>query len=231
MADPDLFNRARKLKADAVAQLLTEHSPAVYRLAMAMAGDRGSGERVARTMLQRAIRRLPDWKHPDEVQRWFHHHTVLLTRTAASEVDPRSDVLVSAVSQPSPQYVAFVRALRLLPPQPREAILLHHAEGLDPRAMAVAMDCSMQAAANHLAVGRRDLQPVAGDDLDRLLAEMRQVYQSLTPQDSLALPLVRKLVRRHLWPRRIWRIVRLVLILAILAAIGWAARTYLPIPG
>lgn len=229
MDDPELQVRARRLDANAVAALLNAFYPVVYRLALTLTGERDSGERVARAIMQRAMHRLPAWKNAGDPQRWFHHHTVLLTRRISAQIDPMQDVLVAAKTQPSPQYVAFVRAIRHLPAQAREAIILHDAEQLDARAMAVAMDCSTEAASNHLAAGRRELLPAAGEDLNRLLAELRQAYQSLIPQESIALPLVRKLVRRHVWPRRAWTVVRFILTVAIIAAIAWFAWVYVPI--
>lgn len=227
MIDPDLQARARKLEPRAVEEVLNVFYPIVFRMATGLTGQEAAGQRVTRTIMRRAIDRMPHWANEGDSQRWFHHHTVLTARRAGGTLSgPMEDVLVTAEPSPSPQYVAFIRAIRSLPFQQREAIILHDGEQLQARALAVAMDCSTEAASNHLAVGRRDLLPAAGGDLNRLLAVMREAYHRLTPQEGVALPLVKRVVRRVVWPRRIWRLVRVAIVLATLCLAAWLAWTY-----
>src|SRR5690606_4155998 len=161
------FIRARKLDAAAVERLLGTYYPTVHRLAWALTGREEAGRKVERTIMRRGLDRMQGWRSADQPARWFHHHTVLLTRRFASLDPTRADeVVVRTAGNPSPQYVAFVRALRKLAHQPREAILLAHAEKLNPRELAVAMDCSTEAAANHLANARRELAAVVGAELN-----------------------------------------------------------------
>ncbi len=231
MIDIDLQSRAAKLQPRAVEQVLNVFYPVVYRMAVSLTGRESIGQRVTRQIMRRAISQMPRWVHEGDAQRWFHHHTILATRRAADNPpEAVADVLVKTAGEAaSPPYMALIRALRTLPVQQREAIILHDAEQLDARAMAVAMDCSIEAASNHLAMGRRELLTAGGDELNRLLAVMRDAYHRLTPEQSIALPLVRRIVRRVIWPRRIVRLVRLVILLGVLAALAWVVWAYGPI--
>lgn len=230
MINSELQERARRLEPQAVEEILNVFYPIVYRIAVGLTGRPAAGEPVVRRIMRKAIDRMPRWTNDGDPQRWFSHHTVLAARRAAGEPPaPMDDALVTA-GDPSPpaQYVAFIRALRRLPVQQREAILLHDAEQLDARSLAVAMDCSTEAASNHLASGRRELMATSGDELNRLLAAMRSAYHRLTPADDLALPLVKRVVRRVIWPRRIASVARAVIVLAALSAAIWAVWIYGP---
>lgn len=230
MIDPELQARAQRLEPQAVEAVLNAFYPMVYRMAVGLTGDVPAGGRVTRRIMRRSIDYMPRWTHEGDPQRWFSHHTVLAARREGGRMpDPMGDALVAgAEGAPSPQYVAFIRALRGLSVQQREAIILNDGEQLDARALAVAMDCSTEAASNHLAVGRRELLPAAGEDLNRLLVTMRGAYHSLTPTEEMALPLIRRVVRRAVWPRRVWRLMRAAIVLGVLGAAAWAAWQFGP---
>jgi DNA-directed RNA polymerase specialized sigma24 family protein len=228
--DEQTFSRARNLDPSAVEQLLGHYYPTVHRLAFALTGREDSGRKVVHTIMRRAMDRLSRWRTEDEPERWFHHHTVLLTRRFAKlDPAPAEDVLVKPFDAPPPDYVAFIRALRKLHSQPREALVLAQAEKLNARQLAVAMDCSTEAAANHLTHARRELSNVVGLQLNVLLANLERVYQSLTPQEHLSLPLVKQITRRYLWPRRLWRWTRNVATLLLLLTAAYLTWRYAPL--
>lgn len=216
---PNLLASARDYQGSAVVALLESYTPLVHRLAYALCGEARTGNAVAQTVMRRAIRVLPRWRDEAEADRWFYHYTVLETRRAPVPPPGATDPLLAASTRNDAPYVALVRALRALPPQQREAILLHHGEHLNPRYLAVAMDCSAEAAANHLRVATLALQQLSGPDaLGPLLNEVGAAYQRLSPDLSGVGPAIRRDVRRYLVPRRIRRIV----ILALLLVIAWA---------
>lgn len=230
MIDASLYDRARKLDPRAAEQILGAIYPTVHRLAHTLTGREEIARKVVRAIIRRGLDRMPAWRAEGDAERWFLHHTVLLTRRLSpSEPEPADDILVKADPAASPQYMAFVRALRKLSPQMREAIVLHHAEQLDARQLAVAMDCSTEAAANHLAAGRRTLLAVVGSDLNVMLGTLARVYQSLTPQESIALPMLRRSIRRFVWPRRMWGMIRAAATIALILAIAYLVYTYGPI--
>src|SRR5581483_10284 len=165
--DEALLSRARKYDRAAVAAVFAEQYPSVYRIALGLSGRRDVGMGVVRWVTKQALRALPGWKDEDAPQRWFLHHTILTTRRASKhQPDKSNDTLIDDPRAAAPEYVAFIRALRSLPFQQREAFILHHGERLNERWSAVTMDCSVIAAANHLKAADSALRALAGDRFD-----------------------------------------------------------------
>src|SRR4051812_35090482 len=149
--DDELLDRARRFDRAAIEAIFAENYPAVSRIAMGLSGRTDVGMGVTRFVIKRALHALPSWKDEDAPQRWFLHHTIITTRRAAKhQPDKTNDTLIADPRAAAPEYVAFIRALRSLPFQQREAFLLHHGERLNERWSAVTMDCSVIAASNHL---------------------------------------------------------------------------------
>ncbi|HEY1628262.1 MAG TPA: sigma factor-like helix-turn-helix DNA-binding protein, partial [Tepidisphaeraceae bacterium] len=146
-------------------------------------------------------------------------------RAAKHQANPESDTLLG---RPDPPHIAFIRALRSLPMQQREAFILSAGEKIDLRAIAVAMDCSTTAADNHLREATHRLRELAGDRYEDYVAELRNEYQKLVPGDDLSLPAVRTQVQRFVLPWHIWRVVKFLISLALLIAmiffLWWAWR-------
>src|SRR5687768_5070472 len=142
---------ARDLNPSALRDLLTSCYVPARRVAHALSGDDRIARVVAELLVRRSLRMLPKWHDPSSPENWFYHHALLTTRgTNTPPPDPHADPLVALGPADDPAYVAFVRALRLLPPQQREAFILHHGERLNARLLGVAMDCSTGAADVHL---------------------------------------------------------------------------------
>jgi DNA-directed RNA polymerase specialized sigma24 family protein len=220
--DEETFRRARQFDRDAVEAMLSEFYPLVSRVTLALVGREDVGGGVVRYVMKRSLHVLPKWAHAGDPLRWYSHHAIISTRRASRHrAHPGSDTLGGP--QPQPKYMAYVRALRDLPYQQREALVLHDCEGLDLRQTAVAMDCSTEAAGNHLTAGREQMRMIAGPDYERLAAALKRTYQGLTPPEELRIPSVRKYIRRYLWPRRIKRLIAVVVIVGVLAGIYWVA--------
>lgn len=229
--DLDTLRRAHDLARDAVEAVVNESFPTVARMAYALTGRNAAGNRVVRHIVRRGLKMMPTWHDEGEPQRWFLHHTILACRREGPPPPPSAaaDLLLTQGPQPpSAADVAFVRALRALPQQQVEAFLLHFGESFNPRYMAVAMDCSTAAAQQHLESATTALRTLAGGDFEPQTARLRRVYQSLTPADRVRLPQVGALVRRHVWPRRAWRVMKLAFGLAVLLGLGWAAWKVVP---
>ena len=219
---PETIAAARKLKPRAVADLLTSQYASVYRLAYALAGRWDVGRGVARFVLARSVRFMPKWDPEDDPTSWFHRFTIMTSRRSAKhKAEPKKDVLVEQALEPDAEYVAFVAALRHLEPQQREAFLLHHGERLNDRYAALAMDCSTQAAHNHLAVAEKQLRLVAGPNMAALTTKLADAYRHLTPADDSVIPAVNRVVFRQVRLRQYLRLVMLLVKLAIIAALIW----------
>src|SRR5437773_2179682 len=203
---PQVFGRAKKLRRDALEELFAEVYPAVVRIARGLSGREDVAEGVVRFVMTRSVVMVPKWRDETVAERWFLHHTVLTVRRAAPAYAPTAtgDELVDS---PDPGYVAFVRAVRGLPVQQREAIVLHFGEHLNQRYMGVAMDCSTDAAQAHLEAARGALRAVTAGHFDPMIARLSHVYVTLGPKAPDLMPAVRRWVKRGLRPHRLRRLV------------------------
>lgn len=223
--DEETFQQARRFDRDAVESMLSTYYPLVTRLTLALTGRVDVGSGVARYVMKRSLHVLPKWAHAGDPLRWYSHHAIISTRRAAKrKLYLGADTLGGP--KPQPKYMAFVVALRDLPYQQREALVLQDCEGLDLRQTAVAMDCSTEAARNHLEAGRQQLRLIAGADYDRLAAALKRTYDGLTPPEELRIPAARKYVSRYLWPRRVKKILILLILLGLLAAVYWGLSRF-----
>jgi DNA-directed RNA polymerase specialized sigma24 family protein len=227
--DEETFRRAKRFDPIAVEAMLAEYYPTITRVTLALTGRQDVGSGVVRYVMKRSLASLPKWQHAGDPPRWFTHHTIISTRRASRhKADLRTDTLRGP--QPQPKYMAFVTALRDLQSQQREALILHDCEGFDLRQTAVAMDCSTEAAGNHLNAARQQLKLIAGADYERLSGALKRTYAGLTPADEIQLPTIRRHIRRHLWPRRIKKALKVLTLLAVLLALYYAASKFGLVP-
>ncbi len=225
--DQDTFKRALKLRRDAVEDVVNDSFAGIARIAYGVTGSDAGGNAIVSKIVRRGLTAMAKWRDENEAQRWFLHHTILECRNYRN-ADGDNELLVEVSEDRSTAYRAFVGGLRALPQQQIEAMLLHHGESFNLRYLAVAMDCSVKAAEQHLAAATAALQALAGDDFNRLLASLRQAYRALTPEGKVQVPQVKQIVRRHVWPRRIWRLAKFALSLALIAAVAWFCYKILP---
>jgi DNA-directed RNA polymerase specialized sigma24 family protein len=223
---PEVVARAKKLRPDAVNDLLHAQATGVYRIAYALAGRWDVGRGIARFVLNRSVKLMPKWDVDDDPANWFHRFTIMTSRRSARHqpATPQKDVLVEQALQPDAQYVAFVAALRHLETQQREAFLLRHGEHLNARYSAVAMDCSTQAAETHLSAAEQAMKLVVGDQFAALVKKMSDAYAHLTPEPDQLVPAVNRVVFRQVRVRRFVRRIVIVISLIVLAALaygGW----------
>ena len=136
----------------------------------------------------------------------------------------RPTPLIRGVATSSAYYPAFIRALRTLPMQQREAYILNHGEKLDVRGLAIAMDCSQAAAANHLREATAALMAYGGDFFPTFTAHLTQTYDRLSPAEELIIPTVRASMRRGLLPRGLSHFAATTLKLLVIGTViflGW----------
>ena len=207
----------------AVEAVLADSYPSVHRMAHALTGRSAAAQRVIRLVFRRALKVIPTWRKGIIPENWFYHHTLLTARDVAPTAPTGDkDLLASMGPAGEPAYAAFVRALRALPRQQTEAFLLNHCEKLNERLLGVAMDCSTQAAATHLAAATESLRRMGGDQFAALTAAVEKAYAALTPGDAAITTSVGRQIRSALWARGVRRLVRRVILLAILAALAYA---------
>jgi RNA polymerase sigma factor (sigma-70 family) len=224
LVDPDLLVRARKDHRDAVIEVMSMQYPALYRMAHALAGRADVANGVVQFVMRRAFAAIDHWKDEAAPQRWFRHHAIITIRRATKHAPTvETDTLVPAADREDARYVAFVRALRRMHYQQREAFLLHYGEKLDTRALATTMDLSTTAAQQHLKSATDTLRELAGAEIDSLTARVVEVYAALAPEKDLVLSRVSRGTRRFLWPRRLARVLRAVLVIVFLFLLAYVA--------
>lgn len=202
-----------------VEQILQAHYPLVLRLARALSGREDVAEGVVRFVLARGARLAGKWKETDDAGRWFLHHTVLTVRRAAQhQPEPAKDLLAKGAPA---HWVAFVKSIRSLPPQQREAVLLHHGENLNQRYLGVAMDCSTTAAQTHLQAGEKALREMYGEVTQGLLAHLSTVFKHVGRVESEATVAAVKRARGKGRARRMGRLVAVLAVVAGVVFVVW----------
>ena len=225
---PATLAAARKLSAPAVAEVLREHYASVHRLAHGLAGRADVGAGIVRYVMHRSVAIVPTWEEETQPENWFHHFTIITARRSMHHrPEPRTDLLLGDTGVvPDPAYIAFSAALRALPQQQQEAFILHTCERLGPRTSSLAMDCSTEAAGNHLRAGMQTLQAVAGDRYEVFVTRAANAYRRLTPPPDAILPRVHAIVRRRVWPRRFGRLIAWILLLGVIGGTVWVVWAY-----
>jgi hypothetical protein len=209
--------------ATAAEALLREYYPLAYRVAIGLCGTRDAARVLLPRLMHTGVRMLPRWRDNADAYRWFIHHTVLATRdlpqTGGSMHD---DPLVPPGGVAGPGYAVFIATLRGLSFQQREAFLLHFGEDQDARGVAVAMDCSTEAAGNHLIAATTALAgAVSGrPEFDACLHNLRIAWLDLTPVMADTVTDTRRMVRLATWQRRFHIVRRAILTLAVAAIIA-----------
>jgi DNA-directed RNA polymerase specialized sigma24 family protein len=218
--DDQVLHLAQRGDRAAVEALLADALQLVWRTGAALSGREDVARGIARFVLLQSASQIRNWRDAEAAGRWFMHHTVLTARRAVKhQPGARQEILARRGDDAA--YIAFVRALRGLPMQPREAFILHYGQGLAMRQLGIAMDCSTQAAELHLRTATESLRPIAGDAFESLCRHLADVHRDLTPPDGLVRPAVRRYLARHVWPRRIRRVLIAAAILAALAGVAW----------
>jgi DNA-directed RNA polymerase specialized sigma24 family protein len=224
----ETLDQARDLKPAALQILLAAGYAPARRIAHALSGNDTVAQRVAGLLIQRCVHLIPKWRDPSAAENWFYHHAVLTTRTAnAAPPDALQDPLVVHGLSSDPSYIAFIRALRHLPPQQREAFILHHGERLNERMLGVSMDCSMQAAITHLHAATDALDAVSAGQAATFAAALRRAYaglQAAQPDPSPTVNIYVRRVRRRVWLRRLVGLAIAGLVVAGLVLAGWFFR-------
>jgi DNA-directed RNA polymerase specialized sigma24 family protein len=221
----DLVQAAAGLQSAALNRLLRVQYSQVCRIAHALSTRPVVAKKIVKRVMKASAQFLPKWQSAQESDNWFLHHTILVTREMVGSASPKpeNDYLIQHAGSPTPPYLAFVRALRLLPPQQREAFLLSRGERLEIRPLALAMDCSITAAKNHLSAAEEALQKIAGNGFEPQIVALAGVYASLTPpEDKIAadVAIATSSIRRRYWRRMLITFLEM-LVLALLAWTIW----------
>ncbi len=193
---------------------LVDRYPAGYRLAVGLCGAGGVADAVAARVLDRAAVAAPRWASAEAADRWFTRYTVLTARRP----------LPDTAAPPAADGDAPLAWLDVLPPQQREAFVLHHGLGLDLHRMATAMDCSTRAASNHLVAAATALRATGTTGtLGERSAGLTAALAAVVPPPVVLAAQVDRVVGRRWWRAAGWRAVTTAVVVAAGAAVAWAA--------
>jgi len=196
---------------NAITTILRGCYPIVYRIAYLLTGDANSARGVTRQILRQSVRFVSKWHDDAAALRWYAHHTVLASRAVTPEF--HSSQLVRLPEWVDSAHSGWYAELMRLPRPQREAFLLHHAAGMDLRQLATAMDCSTQAAANHLVAAATAMKRIGEASLSQWTAGLPDALRRLIPPDEIIHVDVQRQIRRALWPGRIKRWVVMPIVL------------------
>lgn len=156
----------------AAARLLAERlTPAVFRVAVRMLGDRAEAEDVAQEAMLRLWRAAPGWRAGEaKVSTWLYRVAVNL---CTDRLRRRRTVALDSVTEPpvdgptvaeammhEARANAFEAALAELPERQRLAVVLRHLEGLTNPEIAEVMEIGVEAVESLTARGKRALAAI-----------------------------------------------------------------------
>jgi RNA polymerase sigma-70 factor (ECF subfamily) len=141
--DHELVARARDGDADAFAQLVKQHAPALHRLLARMVGNATAAEDVTQESFVRAWRALPQFRGDASFSTWLYRIAVnegnrFLARESRREVLPYDDVLLdvpdlasgtSELAEAGELHEQLERFLAELPAHYRVAVVLRDVQG------------------------------------------------------------------------------------------------------
>lgn len=169
--DPYLVRRAVEGYTDAFDLLVERHTPAVYRVAFRVTGDRGDAQDITQEAFLAAWQSLPRFRHDSAFSTWLYQ---IVTRRALNHVTRGrtrhvTDLLAdlpddlgagtgrTGVDSSEPAVDAVTAAVATLPPPQRVVIVLHHFEGLPYTEIATVTRSTVPAVRSHLFRARRTL--------------------------------------------------------------------------
>jgi DNA-directed RNA polymerase specialized sigma24 family protein len=215
----ELVDNAREGRAEALSDVIIACYPPLVRISMTLAGDAKRGLDLVQGLVRGSLVASENWNEPTAPWRWFLHHAILNLRRLPPSPGP--DPLVQYSADKEVPFVAFVSALRKLPPQQQEAFILRQGEKMSERELAVAMDCSVTAAVNHLLAAQDALELVAAEGIDQRMAEFRTAYDNLSPDPAAVKQYVMSRVQSRTAKKRTKGLFKVIVWVIVLAVVGY----------
>jgi RNA polymerase sigma factor (sigma-70 family) len=174
LADEALMGRIGEGCAESFAVMVERHSPALWRVALRMLGDRHDAEDVVQECFTRLWQQAPRWTsfgagpvgwlHRTAVNLCFDRHRRLRLVTAVDELPEQEDEspLADSLIEASDTRRAVSCALAGLPERYRAALVLCYYEGLSNAAAAEALELNVKAMESLLFRARRRMRDLLG---------------------------------------------------------------------
>ncbi len=178
MTDAELVLRTRAGDPDAFGTLVSRYYDACWRFAYHMLGERADAEDVLQDSFLRAYLAIDRYDERDQFRGWLFRILTNQCRNALTSRGRRTRRFVqdeiALESAPAPplglatgvEDAALVRALGLLDPLQREALLLKYAEGLEYGEMSAMTGAGESALKMRVKRGSERLRALIGRSLD-----------------------------------------------------------------
>lgn len=159
LSERDLLVRARSGDTEAIRSLLTPHEPLLFRLCLAILGNRADAEDAAQETLLAAIRALPKFRGDSQLSTWL----VRIARNVCTKhrrVSVSLDALALAVAGPEEaalERMVLQEALAHLTELQRSCLVLHAVEGWSTAEIARSLSVTSKKVENELYRARKAL--------------------------------------------------------------------------
>lgn len=171
MTDADLAARAAAGDRRAFGLLLERHYDRIYRLAWRWCGARDRAEDIAQDVCVKLAQAIGTFRGEAAFSTWLHRlaYTTTVDALRASQrivpLDPSQVMaLADTAAGPTPEDEVsgreLWRAVRALPPQQRDAVLLVYGEDMSHAEAARVMDCTEKTVSWHLHEARKRLRSI-----------------------------------------------------------------------
>lgn len=169
VSDRELAVRAAAGDAAAFGTLLERHYDRIYRLAWRLVGSRDDAEDVAQDVCVKLATAIRGWRGEAELSSWIWRIAwnaatdMLRARQRTRATDPSE--MASLAEAPIPvtpedrvEGQELWQAVRALPPQQRDAVLLVYGEDMSHGEAAAVLGCSEKTVSWHLHAARKRLK-------------------------------------------------------------------------
>lgn len=168
-SDRELAARAAAGDAAAFGTLLERHYDRIYRLAWRLVGSRADAEDVAQEVCVKLATAIRGWRGEAEPTSWLYRIAwnaatdMLRSRRRTRSTDPSElaslvDAPIAVTPEDRVEGQELWQAVRALPPQQRDAVLLVYGEDMSHGEAAVVMGCSEKTVSWHLHAARKRLK-------------------------------------------------------------------------
>lgn len=178
MTDAELVVRTRTGEPEAFGTLVSRYYDACWRFAYHMLGEQADAEDAVQESFLRAYLAIERYDERDQFRGWLFRiltnqcHNALISRSRRTRRFIQDDLAIEhAPAQPPAapsgvQDVELMRALAMLEPAQREALLLKYAEGLEYSEMSVITGAGESALKMRVKRGSERLRNILGRSFD-----------------------------------------------------------------
>lgn len=167
-SDNELAMSAAAGDRTAFARLLDRHYNRVFRLAWRWSGRRETAEDIAQDVVVKVARAIRGFRGDSQFSTWLYRIAYTTAADALRDAQrmqataPSNIVMLIDEQTPPPaeriEGAELWEAVRALPPQQRDAVLLVYGEDMSHAEAASAMDCSEKTVSWHLHEARKRLK-------------------------------------------------------------------------